>query len=158
MSYAILSAAYANPEHTAAIVQTPDRGAVALSVVDTPEHWAALMASGVVVSSFTPPPAPVPATITRQQCAKAAYLTGQFVMTDQEVIDWAGKGIPPAAIKALIDNPANGMTAQQRVLAYVDIAKDDYERANPLLNQLMVGVTGKTSADIDAFFIFADTV
>ena len=39
----ILSAAYANPEHTAAVVRTADRGDVCLSAHDNPSEWAALL-------------------------------------------------------------------------------------------------------------------
>lgn len=62
----ILSAQWANAEHTAAIVMTVEAGAVAVSQVDTPEYWATLLDSGVVVSDFVPPPPPKLVATPRQ--------------------------------------------------------------------------------------------
>lgn len=46
MSYTILSARYANAEHTAAQVETSEAGAVMASAVDTPDLWPAVVAAG----------------------------------------------------------------------------------------------------------------
>lgn len=51
----IISARYSNPENTAAIAVTDDRGAVLISQ-DSPEEWAALHAWGTP-EAFVPPPA-----------------------------------------------------------------------------------------------------
>lgn len=57
MSYTIQSAAYANPEHTAAIVQTREAGAVAISQRDAPDLWAAMLKKGGV-TEYAAPAAP----------------------------------------------------------------------------------------------------
>lgn len=62
----IISAQWANAEHTAAIVMTAEAGAVALSAADTPTEWAALLNSGIAVSDFAPPPAPKLVATPRQ--------------------------------------------------------------------------------------------
>ena len=54
MPYSILSAQYANPEHTAAVVMTQEAGAVLLSEADTPSDWAAMLAWGTP-AAFAPP-------------------------------------------------------------------------------------------------------
>lgn len=45
MTYTILSAAFANAEHTAAVLQTQEAGAVLASEADTPDLWAAMQAA-----------------------------------------------------------------------------------------------------------------
>lgn len=50
----IISAQWANAEHTAAIVMTVEAGAVALSSADTPTDWAALLDSGVAIETPQP--------------------------------------------------------------------------------------------------------
>lgn len=45
MSYTILSARYANAENTAAVLMTLEAGAVLVSLVDTPDMWAEMLAS-----------------------------------------------------------------------------------------------------------------
>lgn len=52
MSYTIVSAAYANVDHTAAILMTQEAGAVLASEVDTPERWSELLDSGIVVAPY----------------------------------------------------------------------------------------------------------
>lgn len=47
MSYTIISAAYANPQQTAAVVVTQEAGPVLLSETDTPADWAAMLARGI---------------------------------------------------------------------------------------------------------------
>lgn len=53
MSYTILSARYANEDHTAAVIETKESGSVAISEVDTPQAWAEL--AGVEVSDYVAP-------------------------------------------------------------------------------------------------------
>lgn len=56
--YTISSARYANEENTAAVVETEEAGAVALSAVDTPAEWQVLLNSGVSVQAYAPPTPP----------------------------------------------------------------------------------------------------
>ncbi len=55
--YTILSAVYANENHTAAIVMTKGAGAVSISERDRPELWAEL--KNVAVAEFVPELRPV---------------------------------------------------------------------------------------------------
>lgn len=52
MTYTIHSAAYANAEHTAAVIQTQEAGAVLVSAQDTPQLWGSLSA----VQPYAPAP------------------------------------------------------------------------------------------------------
>lgn len=57
MNYTIFSAAYANPDHTSAVAQTAEAGAVLLSLVDTPTEWAAMLAV-ITPTEYVPQPIP----------------------------------------------------------------------------------------------------
>jgi hypothetical protein len=72
MSYTIIAATYANADHTSAVVQTMEAGAVAISAIDTPEDWAGLATSGVLVLPYVAPD-PVPDIVSTYQ-AKAALM------------------------------------------------------------------------------------
>src|SRR5947208_2099154 len=58
----ILSARYANAEHTAAVIQTVENGAVAISECDTPALWSQILAmdrvdeyvAPLTIEAFTP--------------------------------------------------------------------------------------------------------
>lgn len=52
----IVSAKYANLDHTSAIVATADDGACAISQADTPEVWAQLLASDITIEPFDSDP------------------------------------------------------------------------------------------------------
>jgi hypothetical protein len=54
VSYTIQSASYANAEHTAAIINTLEAGAVAISQRDAPDVWAAMLAKGGVGAYAAP--------------------------------------------------------------------------------------------------------
>lgn len=54
MSYTILSAQYANPDETAAIVETAEVGFIAVSQKDTPDLWEDLMAWGTPSAGIAP--------------------------------------------------------------------------------------------------------
>jgi len=53
MSYTILSARYANADHSAAIITTQEAGAVAIGQSDTPALWAQMLQDDVV--AYVPP-------------------------------------------------------------------------------------------------------
>lgn len=50
----ILSAVFANRDHSAAILMTEEAAAVAISAADTPDEWAKVLASGVQIAAFEP--------------------------------------------------------------------------------------------------------
>lgn len=55
MTYTLKSARFANPENTAAVIDTKEAGAVIVSAADTPEEWAEVL-KGVVAPYVRPYP------------------------------------------------------------------------------------------------------
>ena len=74
MTYTFLSAHYANPENTAAVAITQEAGAIALSAVDTPQEWAALLAWGNIDAYEAP--SNVPQSVTPRQARIALLNAG----------------------------------------------------------------------------------
>lgn len=68
--FKITSAAYANSDHTAAIVMTEDNGAVAVSILDTPDIWSAVLA--FKPDRFTVPQSDL-ALATKAECQRRIY-------------------------------------------------------------------------------------
>jgi hypothetical protein len=85
MTYTIQSAAYANAEHTAAVIQTAESGAVLVSQVDTPAKWAAMLAWGTPTDYVAPPP-PVPQSVGRVQAKIWLHRAGKLAAV-QSYID-----------------------------------------------------------------------
>lgn len=96
-------------------------------------------------SAFVAAPAPVPADISRRQCA--IELHARSLITDQEAVAMVAAGTPPAIIASFIAQ----MPADQRLLAQINFATDRYERANALLGSLLAA-QGATDAEADDFF------
>lgn len=93
----------------------------------------------------------VPASITRRQCA--LQLLAMNTITSQEALDMTKTATVPAAIAQIFDAQVAGgaWTAEQRTLAEIDFAADNYYRSNNLMS-----VMGLTEQEIDGFFIAAD--
>jgi hypothetical protein len=91
-----------------------------------------------------------PSSITRRQCA--LQLLAANMITAQEALDMTKTAAVPTAIAAVFDaQVTNGAwTPEQRILAEIDFAADNYYRSNSLL-----GITGLTDEEIDQFFIEA---
>jgi hypothetical protein len=66
VTYTIVSAVYANKDHTAAVVQTEEAGSVAVSEIDTPDQWAVMLDWGEP-EPFEEPPEPIPDRVTARQ-------------------------------------------------------------------------------------------
>lgn len=96
-------------------------------------------------AGFVVAPLPVPAIITRRQCA--IELHARALISDAETLAMVTAGTPPAVVDALIAQ----MPAADRLRAQIDFAADKYERTNPLLSALMAA-QGASASDIDAFF------
>ena len=98
------------------------------------------------------PPPSVPVSITRRQAALELYAL-QYI-TLQEALDMVKTASVPQAISAIFDALVSdgSWTAEQRTLAEIDFAADNYYRANSLL-----ALMGLTSGQIDQFFISAST-
>lgn len=77
------------------------------------------------------PPAPVPESITRRQCA--LMLLDMALISGPEAIEMTRAGVPPAAIADYF----NSLPEASRVRAEIDFAADAYRRDNPLLAELM---------------------
>jgi hypothetical protein len=90
-------------------------------------------------------PAPVPASISRRQCAREILERGMIAAN--EALAMTQSGAPPAMVQAVFD----GMGEPGRTLAMIDFAADTYSRSNPLLIGIMQS-TGASDADIDDFF------
>lgn len=99
----------------------------------------------VLETPSPPPPAPVPQSITRRQCAKQLLAMGLITAADALAMTKTGDA------PALVLNLLNTLPASTRIDAQIDFAADTYERINPLLNQLMTAM-GKTAEDCDLFF------
>jgi hypothetical protein len=60
MTYAFISAQYANPDNTAAVALTQEVGYVAISAADTPHDWSDLHAWGTPSPYSAPALTPLP--------------------------------------------------------------------------------------------------
>jgi hypothetical protein len=95
-------------------------------------------------------PPPVPDSITRRQCALQLLDVGHI--TPQEALDMTKTAKVPAAIAEIFDAQVSSgaWTPEQRILAEIDFAANNYYRSNSLLP-----IMGLTEQEIDGFFIAA---
>lgn len=70
MTYTILSATYANDDHTAAVILTEESGVVAASEVDTPELWTKVLAASPTAFRI---PADELASMVKAECQRRIY-------------------------------------------------------------------------------------
>lgn len=98
---------------------------------------------------YVPPPPPIPASITRRQCA--IELRERGLITAQEALAMTKVGDVPALVTQLFA----GMSESDRVLAETDFAATTYLRTNSLLITIMAQA-GSTPEQIDQFFRDAD--
>lgn len=86
MAYTILSAEYANPDHTAAVIMTKEAAAVLISSVDTPDEWAAMLKWGKPSAYVEPEPVEPPLKAewdsASTQTAKLAVLAKALGLAD----------------------------------------------------------------------------
>jgi hypothetical protein len=75
-TYTIISAQYANPDHTSAVIITEEAAAVAISEIDTPDLWVAML--GEVTPAAYEPPAPPPAPTKAELQAQLDVLAAQI--------------------------------------------------------------------------------
>jgi hypothetical protein len=88
---------------------------------------------------------PVPASITRRQCA--IELFDRQMITGPEMVAMVASSQPPAMVSAIFDQ----LPGSDRWIALTNFAAETYERANPLLNRIMKA-DGANDAAIDDFF------
>lgn len=111
---------------------TKEAGAVALSEADTPDEWAALMASEILVEDYAPP-ARVPAAVTPLQARKALRRAGLLVTVTSAV-------------------QAAGEEAQEEWDYAVEVRRDNARLV------AIAAAAGMTEADIDDLFRLAATL
>jgi hypothetical protein len=111
-----------------------------------PLDLAAIEAEAVRLASIVP----VPATISRRQCARELFI--REMISGPEMVAMTATGTPPAMIETVFA----AMPQADQWLARADFAADTYERSNPLLVGIMTA-SGSTAADIDQFFREAST-
>jgi hypothetical protein len=109
------------------------------------------LAAGGQIAAYVAPPAPVPASITRRQCARELF--NRQMITGDEMVAMTATGTPPASIEDMFAL----MPDNEQWIARSDFAADTYLRDNPLLVFIMTA-SGSTSADIDGFFREAATL
>jgi hypothetical protein len=111
-----------------------------------PELFARAVAGDFgVISPYVAPPAPVPQSITRRQCARELF--SRQMISGLEMVNMTATGTPPAMIEAVFA----AMPQADQWVARADFAADTYERSNALLNSLMASA-GATPSDINGFF------
>jgi hypothetical protein len=103
------------------------------------------LAAGGQIAAYVAPPAPVPASITRRQCARELF--NREMITGDEMVAMTATGTPPASIEAMFAL----MPDNEQWIARSDFAADTYMRDNPLLVFIMTA-SGATPPDIDDFF------
>jgi hypothetical protein len=72
MIYTIISAQYANEDHTAAVIDTAEAAAVLVSEKDTPDLWAEMLDWGSPAAYVAPTPQPEPSPIEKLAAFLAA--------------------------------------------------------------------------------------
>jgi len=131
MTYTFLSARYANANETAAFAQTDGFGEVLVSQADAPDQWGDLLASGVAIGAYVPPPLPVPPFISDRQFAQ--HLAVRGLISEQEAEEWVGPGTVPAAMLALVDTlPASEQFSARMLLR----GATRFERGHPLVEKI----------------------
>jgi len=138
MSYTFLAARYANAEQTAAVAETEEAASVALSAVDTPEDWAALMASGIPIAPYEQPEPPLGPLTARQ--LRLGLVAAGFSLGDVE-----------AAIDAIEDQTDREVARIEWEYATT------FERSHPLIEQVGAAL-GLTPEQIDAMWAEAATL
>jgi hypothetical protein len=126
MTYNILSAQYANPEHTAMFLETSNVGQVAVSQADRPDLWAYAL-SVVTPSDYVEPVPPIPTSVTARQARLALFAAGLLATVE-------------AAIAA-----EGGSTAIEWEYA------STIERASPLVTEIASSL-GLTEEQLDELF------
>jgi len=147
MAYTILSAAYANPEKTAALIITKEVAAKVVSLADTPDIWSEMLAWGEP-AEYEAPTMPVPSFISDRQFAQC--LAARGLITEQEAEDWVGPGTVPLAILSLV----NALPAADRFAARMLLrGATRFERSHPLVEQIGSLMTPPwTLEQLDAFW------
>ncbi|CAN7337740.1 hypothetical protein LJR090_002566 [Bosea sp. LjRoot90] len=144
---AFTRAAYCNAEDSAAVVDFSRDGEAEIAILIAPGHrdeiWQALQISGFPVEPFTPPPVPVPASISDRQFAQQLAVLG--TISEAEALAWAARGDLPAALEVAISALPEGARFNARMLLAAATA---YERSHPLVSELGA-VMGYDAEDLD---------
>lgn len=115
MTYTILSATFANPEQTAAIIETEEAGAVLVSASDRPDEWATMLAWGEP-EPYIEPPSPPPSEVSRRQFFQALAMLDYALISEAEALAAVQTGAIPAAFEAFITTLPSGQQFGARML------------------------------------------
>lgn len=92
-----------------------------------------------------PAVAPVPASISRRQCARELF--ERDMITGEEMLAMTATATPPALVEAALA----AMPGRDQWIARADFAADVYMRDNALLSGMMAAI-GADAAAVDDFF------
>jgi hypothetical protein len=148
VSYTIVSAAFANPEHTSAVIVTEEAGSVAISEVDTPDDWADMLAWGD--PTVFELPLLVPEVISDRQFFQQLALDN--FITHQEALDAVQTGAIPSVMEGFVNSIQDPVT--QFNVRMVLSGATEFQRNHPLVDAIS-GYIGFDSDWIDQFFIRA---
>lgn len=135
MTYTVLSARFANAEHSAAVMQTEEAGAVLVGEVDTPALWEDMLAQ-VEPAAFAPAVF-VPQEVTKRQAEQALILAG----LDEQL---------EALLAAMPGIDGKMARAEWR-------SSNTVRRDRPLL-QTMAAALSLSEAQVDELFILAESL
>ncbi len=154
MSY--ISASYVSAGNDMIVASRADGSDRVISQARDPIEWAAIMASGVTITAYAPPPAPTQAEIdaaarTTMTLSFAQLLIGLVAegwISEAEGDAWLA-GTLPAGVLALIAT----MPQAAQFAARARAIKPSYiVRLDPLVIQL-AQAQGKSDAELDTFFL-----
>jgi len=112
--------------------------------------YCAWRADGNTPTPYTPPPAPVPQSVSRRQFFQAAAQIG--IITEDEALA-TDSSIPAALLTAISSLPVADQFAAKMAVKFAQ----EFQRSNSILAAL-ASAMGKTAAEIDALFALAATL
>lgn len=129
-----IQARYGNEDGTAVLAETVELGWVALSEVDSPDAWAALLASDLTIQPMTPAD-PIDTDLPRREFRRALLHSG----------------MDTAAVLAVIGSIPDPVAREEMMIWWEDTAR--FQRRHPILIN-MVAAAGLTPEQGDAIWSY----